>query len=81
MDGINAWLEEDVWRMRLDGRQIRDIVTSAVGLARAGANGAEPELTKKHLKARISNFKECRDGFMQAFERYKNSQRGDTSQH
>lgn len=81
MDGINAWLEEDVWRMRLDGGQIRNIVSSAVGRARAGANGAEAKLTKKHLRAMISNVDECKDGFMQAFERCKNSQRGDTSQH
>lgn len=35
MQSIREWLEEDVITMGLDGRQIRNIVTSALGLARA----------------------------------------------
>ena len=61
--------------MGLDGRQIRNIVTSAVGLARAEGKGTNAKLTKKHLKAMISNVKEFKDEFIKAFERYKTSQR------
>src|SRR3954463_6021947 len=79
MEEIDLWLKEDIIRLRLDGRQIRNIVTSAVGLARAEAKakGTSAKLTKKHLKAMVTNVKDFKDEFIKAFERYKTSQRGD----
>ena len=38
-DEIKSWLEEDVYSNKFDGRQIRNIVTSALGLARDEENG------------------------------------------
>ncbi|KAM3072469.1 hypothetical protein ACMFMG_009269 [Clarireedia jacksonii] len=77
MGDINEWLTEDVQRLGLDGRQIRNIVTSAMGLARAEAkaNGTSAKLSKKHLKAMVTNVKDFKDEFIKAFERYKTSQR------
>lgn len=80
MDFINEWLQDDVVKMKLDGRQIRNIVTSAVGIARAEAGGKRPKLTYKHLKAMVSNVKEFKDEFIAAFERYKTSQSGSRAQ-
>ncbi|KAJ8071027.1 hypothetical protein OCU04_001375 [Sclerotinia nivalis] len=80
MDSIKEWLTDDVVKMKLDGRQIRNIVTSAVGLARAEAIGETPKLTQKHLKVMVSNVKEFKDEFIAAFERYKTSQSGSRAQ-
>ncbi|KAI9644987.1 hypothetical protein NHQ30_007022 [Ciborinia camelliae] len=81
MGDITEWLNEDVVKMGLDGRQIRNIVTSAVGLARAEAKGQIPKLNRKHLKAMVSNVKEFKDEFIAAYERYKTSQSGSRANH
>ncbi|PQE03101.1 P-loop containing nucleoside triphosphate hydrolase protein [Rutstroemia sp. NJR-2017a BVV2] len=72
-DDVTEWLEEDVWKMGLDGRQIRNIVTSALGLARAEKR---TKLEKKDLKQVLSNVKDFKDEFIRQFENYKTSQRG-----
>ncbi|KAF7936395.1 uncharacterized protein EAE98_002614 [Botrytis deweyae] len=77
---ITEWLTDDVVKMRLDGRQIRNIVTSAVGIARAEAGGKGPKLTYKHLKAMVSNVKDFKDEFIAAYERYKTIQSGGRAQ-
>lgn len=73
MDGIREWLEEDVIKMGLDGRQIRNIVTSALGLARAGRKS---RLEKNHLKMILSNVKDFKDEFVRQFEKYRLEQAG-----
>ena len=55
MKDITDWLEEDVVEIALDGRQIRNIVTSALGLARAQK---KEKLEKGHLKQVLSNVKD-----------------------
>ncbi|KAF7868342.1 hypothetical protein EAF04_004874 [Stromatinia cepivora] len=74
MSGILQWLEEDVCRsdVGLGGRQIRNIVTTAVGLARAAGNG---QLEKKDLKKMLGNVKSFKAEFIRAFEKYKTSQK------
>ena len=72
-DDIREWIKEDVCKIGLDGRQIRNIVTSALGLARAAQ---KRQLDKKDLKRVLNNVKDYKDDFMKQFERYKNSQDG-----
>ncbi len=73
MDDIRDWLKEDVCKMGLDGRQIRNIVTSALGLARAQGKN---RLEKKTIKRVLSNVKDFKDEFIRQFENYKTSQGG-----
>ena len=72
-DDIRDWIKEDVCKIGLDGRQIRNIVTSALGLARAERKS---HLDKKDLKRVLNNVKDYKDDFIKQFERYKNSQEG-----
>ena len=73
MDGIREWLEEDVVKMGLDGRQIRNIVTSALSLARAQG---KTKLEKGHIKLMQGNVKDFKDEFIKQFEKYKTRQQG-----
>lgn len=71
MDGISEWLAEDVVGHGLDGRQIRNIVTSALSLARAQKKS---RLEKNHLKKILNNVKDFKIEFIKQFEVYKNEQ-------
>ena len=73
IDSIREWIEEDVCKVGLDGRQIRNILTSALGLARAERRG---KLEKYDLKKILNNVRDYKDDFLVQFERYKNSQEG-----
>ena len=73
MVGIQEWLKEDVVRMGLDGRQIRNIVTSALSLARARK---DTQLQKSHLKLILDNVKDFKHEFISQFEKYKIEQSG-----
>ena len=73
MGEIQEWLEEDVVKMGLDGRQIRNIVTCALGLARA--NG-KSKLDKSDIKKVLANVKDFKDEFIKQFEKYKSEQQG-----
>ncbi|KAL9627222.1 MAG: hypothetical protein Q9164_007669, partial [Protoblastenia rupestris] len=67
------WLEEDVIQMKFDGRQIRNIVTSALALARAQK---QPRLEKRHIKAVLNNVKNFKEEFLKQYEKYKANQEG-----
>ena len=73
MEDIRSWLKEDVIKMGLDGRQIRNIVTSALSLARAQG---KRRLEKRHIKSMLSNVKDFKDEFIKQFEKYKSEQQG-----
>lgn len=73
MDEIREWIQEDVCKIGLDGRQIRNIVTSALGLARAEG---KRRLEKKDLKKILNKVREYKDDFVRQFEKYKNTQDG-----
>ncbi len=73
MDDIRDWIKEDVYKIGLDGRQIRNIVTSALGIARAKG---KTKLDKKDLKQILNNVRDYKDDFVRQFEKYKNSQDG-----
>lgn len=73
MGKIKEWLVEDVINMGLDGRQIRNVVTSALGLARAQNKS---KLEKSDIKRVLNNVKEFKDEFIKQFEKYKTEQQG-----
>lgn len=76
MNDITNWLEEDVCSIGLDGRQIRNVVTSALGLARAQGYS---KVEMKHIKKMVNNVKGFKLEFISQYEKYKNSQRGDVT--
>ncbi|KAK6845670.1 AAA family ATPase [Apiospora arundinis] len=73
---INEWLEEAVFQEEFDGRQIRNIVTMALGLARADKEfgGGKGKLSKNHMKKAFNNVKRFKTDFQTQMERYKESQ-------
>ncbi|KAI8180184.1 hypothetical protein K4K52_013036 [Colletotrichum sp. SAR 10_76] len=74
-DEIKDWLDEDVYKEDLDGRQIRNIVTTALGLARAGSGrGQSNKLQKAHMKTAFSNVSAFKRDFNTQMERYKEGQ-------
>ncbi|GAB1313182.1 AAA+ ATPase domain-containing protein [Madurella fahalii] len=76
-DGIKEWLEEVVYKEKLDGRQIRNTVTTALGLARAEAKYRHQggRLRKDHLKRAFGNVSAFKRDFNTQWERYKESQK------
>lgn len=73
---IKDWLEDVVYKECFDGRQIRNLVTTALGLARAAAkdNNEPNKLTKKHLKRAFTNACAFKRDFNTQMQRYKDSQ-------
>jgi hypothetical protein len=70
---IKKWLRDEVVDIGFDGRQIRNIVTSALGIARARG---EDQLQKSHLKLALNNVKKFKTEFIEQFQKYKNEQAG-----
>ena len=68
MENIEEWLIDDVVGIGLDGRQIRNIVTSALGMARAQKKN---KLEKSHIKMMLGNVKDFKDEFQEQFTKYK----------
>lgn len=73
MKDITDWLKEDVYKMGFDERQIRNIVTSALNLARAQGKS---KLDQKDIKKVLNNVKEFKDEFIRQYERYRSDQQG-----
>ncbi|KAF5229970.1 hypothetical protein FAUST_10062 [Fusarium austroamericanum] len=75
-DGIIDWLEEDVHKEQFDGRQIRNMVTTALGLARAEATRGRGRrrLTKLHLKRVYKNMSKFKGDFNTQMQRYIDGQ-------
>ncbi|KAI0106666.1 P-loop containing nucleoside triphosphate hydrolase protein [Daldinia grandis] len=73
-DEILEWLKEDVYDIGFDGRQIRNIVTTALGLARAERKKGKGKLNKKHLKLIVNNSRSFKLDFTVQYDRYINSQ-------
>lgn len=72
-DGIREWVKEEMSEAGLDGRQIRNIVTSALALARAEK---KTMLDKRTLKRISTNVRSYKHDFSLQFQRYKISQEG-----
>ena len=73
IDDVEEWIRDDVCKVGLDGRQIRNIITSALGMARGEG---KTKLEKIHLKKILNNVRDYKNDFMVQFEKYKNSQEG-----
>lgn len=75
-DGINEWLEEVVYKEHLDGRQIRNLVTTSLGLARAEAaeGRGKRQLTKSHMKRAFENMRKFKKDFNIQMQRYIDGQ-------
>ena len=75
-DEILQWLKEDVYNIGLDGRQIRNVVTAALGLARADLKDTKGKgkLTKQHLKSVVLNTRRFKDEFLVQYDRYITAQ-------
>ncbi|KAK5988087.1 hypothetical protein PT974_12226 [Cladobotryum mycophilum] len=69
---ILDWLKEEVYSIGFDDRQIRNIVTMALGSARAEKKykQGDGKLTKKHLKSVVSNVGSFKRDFMVQYGRY-----------
>lgn len=72
-EAIQEWLMDDVAAEGLGGRQIRNIVTSALGLARAEKS---QQLTLQHIKKVLNNTKAFKKESITQFEKYKIEQQG-----
>ncbi|KAI5460478.1 hypothetical protein BGZ63DRAFT_464601 [Mariannaea sp. PMI_226] len=73
---IEDWFEDCVYKEHFDGREIRNMVTTALGLARAAAkNSNEPKkLSTKHMKRAFANISAFKRDFNTQMQRYKESQ-------
>ncbi|KAJ5817755.1 P-loop containing nucleoside triphosphate hydrolase protein [Penicillium robsamsonii] len=76
LDEILDWLQEDVYNLGFDGRQIRNIVTTALGLARAEFDRGKGRgrLSKKHIKPVVQNVRMFKTDFTVQYDRYIRSQ-------
>jgi hypothetical protein len=75
-EDIMEWLRDDVFSEGFDGRQIRNIVTTSLSLARADAKRGlgKGKLSKTHLKKAFANVKAFKREFQTQMQRYKDSQ-------
>jgi len=73
---IMDWLKEDVYELGFDGRQIRNIVTTALGLARDEWDNKKGrgQLCKRHLKNVVQNTRSFKSDFNVQYDRYITSQ-------
>jgi ATP-dependent Clp protease ATP-binding subunit ClpA len=75
-EDINEWLGEVVYKEHFDGRQIRNMVTTALGLARAEAaqGKGKRRLTKTHMKRAFKNMSTFKRDFNIQMQRYIDGQ-------
>jgi hypothetical protein len=75
-DEISEWLEDVVYKEKFDGRQIRNMVTTALGLARAEAaqGRGKRRLTKGHMKRAFKNMSTFKRDFNIQMQRYIDGQ-------
>jgi hypothetical protein len=72
---IKDWLDDSVYKEKLDGRQIRNMVTPALGLARAESrSGGGQKLNKRHLKRAFRNISDFKRDFNTQMQRYIDGQ-------
>jgi AAA+ superfamily predicted ATPase len=62
-EGIDEWIEEYACDYKLNGRQIRNVVSSALALARSSAkeDSGDERLTVKHLKSVVAITKDFQE--------------------
>lgn len=77
-DIVYSWFEETICKAQFDGRQIRNTVTVALGLARASREAGEGDgkLTRYHLQRAFANMSDFQNDFRIQMDRYKDDQSG-----
>jgi hypothetical protein len=70
---ILSWIEEDVCQLGFDGRQIRNIMSSALGLAQADGKSL---LKKSHMKEVVRIVRDFKSDYRSQYEKYLNEQKG-----
>lgn len=74
-DAIHDWLESVVYREQFDGRQIRNLITTALGLARADKErGRGRQLSKDHMSRAFTIASDFKRAFEDEMRRYMDSQ-------
>ncbi|OKL60822.1 hypothetical protein UA08_03412 [Talaromyces atroroseus] len=73
MDKIVQWLQREIRLAGFGGRQIRNVVTSALSLARARG---DRQLSRDHLSDVVDNVHEFKLEFIRQYENYKTQQQG-----
>jgi len=76
MNSILEWLEDDIkpWKIGFDGRQIRNIMSCALGLLRA--DKSRRYLEQKDIKTVIQILSEFKTDYRTQYEKYINEQKG-----
>lgn len=77
-DIMDTWFDETISKYRFDGRQIRNTVTVALGLARASRDfgTGDGKLTEDHLKMAFDNVMNFQSEFRSQMQRYIDEQGG-----
>jgi hypothetical protein len=73
LDGIKKYIKLELLSKEFDGRKIRNIVSSAVGLARAN----DSKLTHEHIRRVVSNVEEFKKDLNYQMRKYMDAQKGD----
>lgn len=75
-DEIKFWLADNVYKVGFDGRQIRNIVTTALGVARAENKRSQHpvKLNEDHLRRAFDNASTFKGDFQKQMQRYIDSQ-------
>ncbi|CAI6341353.1 unnamed protein product [Periconia digitata] len=80
---MDTWFDENIRKAQFDGRQIRNTVTVALGLARASRDNnlsnnslSNGKLTQDHLKMAFENVKNFQSEFRSQMQRYIDDQGG-----
>ncbi|KAK8115647.1 AAA family [Apiospora sp. TS-2023a] len=75
---METWFDDNIRKTQFDGRQIRNTVTVALGLARADREDGtgDGKLTQHHLKMAFENVNTFHNDFKLNMEKYKEDQKG-----
>lgn len=75
---METWFDDNIRKTQFDGRQIRNTVTVALGLARAEREDGigDGRLTQRHLKMAFENVNTFHNDFKLNMEKYKEDQKG-----
>lgn len=75
---METWFDDNIRKTHFDGRQIRNTVTVALGLARAEREDGvgDGKLTQHHLKMAYDNVNTFHNDFKLNMEKYKEDQKG-----
>ncbi|PVI01685.1 hypothetical protein DM02DRAFT_717776 [Periconia macrospinosa] len=75
---METWFEDNIRKAQFDGRQIRNTVTVALGLARASRDDGRGngQLNQQHLRMAFENVKNFQSEFKSQMQTYMEAQKG-----